>query len=56
MLPVYFLLYICGYLVSLVLTKSVDENDVLLFETILKKTGVAPEAVQKIVGRIRKYS
>jgi O-antigen/teichoic acid export membrane protein len=55
MLPVYFLLFICGYLVSLVFTKSVDESDVHLFETILKKTGVAPEGVQRIAGRIRKY-
>ncbi|MGC2063686.1 MAG: MATE family efflux transporter [Thermodesulfovibrionales bacterium] len=54
MLPVYFLLYICGYIALLILTRSLDAEDVFLFGEILKKAGVAPEAAQKIIGKIYK--
>jgi hypothetical protein len=54
MLPIYFLLYICGYFVSLVVTRSLDAEDVLLFGEILKRAGVAPETKRTIIGRIYK--
>jgi Na+-driven multidrug efflux pump len=54
MLPVYFFLFICGYVVSLFLTRSIDPYDVFLFGEILKRAGVAPEVAQNIMGRISK--
>ena len=52
MLPVYFLLYVCGYFVSLVVTRSLDAEDVLLFGELMKRTGVSPEVTKNIIGRI----
>ncbi len=54
MLPVYFLLYICGYFVSLVVTRSLDAEDVFLFGEVMKRTGVSPEVTRNIIGRIYK--
>ena len=52
-LPVYFLLYICGYLASLILTRSLDAEDVFLFSEILKRAGVEPETTRRIMKKIR---
>jgi len=54
MLPVYFMLYICGYLASLILTRSVDDEDVFLFGEIMSRAGVAPETTRRIIARIYK--
>jgi hypothetical protein len=51
--PFYFLLYICGYLASLILTRSVDVNDILLLETLLNKVGVLPETTNKIKSIVK---
>lgn len=56
MLPVYFLLYICGYIASLVFTRSVDDEDVLLLEALLKRAGVAPEVTRGIAAGIHKWT
>lgn len=52
MLPVYFILYICGYMASLILTRSIDEDDIMLLETLLNKLGVAPVITKKITDSI----
>jgi O-antigen/teichoic acid export membrane protein len=54
MLPVYFLLYIAGYVGLLFLTKSLDAEDAFLLENILEKAGVRPETARKITRRINK--
>ncbi len=54
MLPVYLVLYVCGYVASLFLTHSVDAEDIFLFGEILKRAGVAPETTRTIIGRIYK--
>ena len=54
MLPVYFILFICGYFVSLVITRSLDAEDVLLFSEVMKRIGVSPEITGNIIGRIYK--
>jgi O-antigen/teichoic acid export membrane protein len=54
MLPLYFLLYVGGYMVSLVFTRSIDPQDVFLFGEVLKRAGVASEATQNIMARISK--
>ena len=52
MLPVYFLLYICGYFASLVLTRSIDNEDAFLFTGILKRIGVSGDPVKRVMGRL----
>lgn len=52
MLPVYLFLYIFGYLALLILTRSLDAEDVFLFGEILKKAGVPPETARKFIGHI----
>jgi O-antigen/teichoic acid export membrane protein len=52
MLPVYFLLYIFGYIASLILTRSLDTEDIFLFEKVMEKAGLAPEATRKMLGWI----
>jgi O-antigen/teichoic acid export membrane protein len=54
MLPVYFLLYVCGYVASLIFTKSLEAEDVFLLGEILKKAGVAPELINNVIWRIYK--
>jgi O-antigen/teichoic acid export membrane protein len=55
MLPVYFLLFIFGYVVSLILTRSLDAEDVFLFGEILKRAGIDPELTQKMIRLIYKH-
>jgi O-antigen/teichoic acid export membrane protein len=52
MLPVYFLLYICGYIASLVFTRSIDKEDVFLFTGILERLGVSVGPVIRVIGRL----
>jgi O-antigen/teichoic acid export membrane protein len=53
-LPVYFILYICGYVASLVLTRSLEAEDIFLIKKIMERAGVAPEAAQRIMGKLPK--
>lgn len=52
MLPIYFLLYILGYVASLIITRSFDREDVFLFGELIKKAGATPELAQKIIGKM----
>jgi O-antigen/teichoic acid export membrane protein len=54
MLPLYFLLYVGGYMVSLILTRSIDSQDAFLFGEVLNRAGVAPKVARQIVGKIYK--
>jgi|WetSurMetagenome_2_1015567.scaffolds.fasta_scaffold00068_11 O-antigen/teichoic acid export membrane protein len=40
MLPIYFLLFIAGYIFSLVITKSIDKEDRHIFDSLQKKFGL----------------
>lgn len=40
MLPVYLLLYLAGYFISLLITKSIEQEEVALFDAISEKTGL----------------
>ena len=52
MLPVYFLLYICGYIASLFLTRSLHNEDIFLFRELMNTAGVAPVITEKIIRKI----
>jgi O-antigen/teichoic acid export membrane protein len=52
MLPVYFLLYSCGYVAALFLTRSLDAQDVFLFGEIMKRAGIEPEVTRKLLEKI----
>ena len=52
MLPVYFLLYLCGYAASLIFTNSLEAEDIFLIRKIMERAGFAPEAAQRIIGKI----
>ena len=54
MLPVYFVLYISGYIASLIFTRSIDDEDFMLFGEILKRIGIAPENARKLMEKIYK--
>ena len=54
MLPVYFLLYVCGYAASLIFTNSLEAEDIFLIKKIMERAGFAPEAAQRIIGKIYK--
>jgi len=54
MLPVYFVLYISGYIASLIFTRSLDDEDFMLFDEILKRVGVDKEVASKVMGKIHK--
>jgi O-antigen/teichoic acid export membrane protein len=41
MLPLYFLLFIFGYALSIILTRSIDEEDAFLFKLVMDKLGVS---------------
>ncbi len=45
MLPVYFLLFVGGYGASLLLTRSIEAEDLFILERVLNRMGVQPEPV-----------
>jgi len=52
MLPVYFCLYIAGYLLLLMLTRSLDDEDIFLLKEFMAKAGVMPETSDKVIRKI----
>lgn len=51
MLPVYFALFIAGYVLVLLFSKSLDHEDLFMFEAISKKTGLEMNFIRKILQR-----
>ncbi|MGD0282771.1 MAG: flippase [Dissulfurispiraceae bacterium] len=49
MLPVYLLMYIAGYFISLRITKSFEEDDIQMFEIISEKTGFKMNMIRKFL-------
>ncbi len=52
MLPFYFIVYIGGYICSLIVTGSLEDEDFFLLGSIMRRAGFAPEITQKVIGRI----
>lgn len=53
LLPVYFILFVMGYVIALLFTKSVTGEDVALFEAVLRKTGLEMHTLRRVLGRYR---
>ena len=54
MLPLYFLLFLFGYALSIMLTRSIDEEDAFLFTMVMDKLGVPgpmTESLMKFISR-----
>jgi O-antigen/teichoic acid export membrane protein len=51
MLPLYFMLFLIGYFVSLLLTRSLDREDIAMFEAISEKTGLEMKFIRKLIYR-----
>jgi O-antigen/teichoic acid export membrane protein len=51
MLPLYLLAFVCGYCAVLLLTKSVEREDLYIFEQVLKKVGVQSQNAKRIIGK-----
>ena len=54
MLPLYFLIFLCGYLISILVTKSLDEEDLFLFKMTLDKLGVSEQHIDSLLKFISK--
>ena len=52
MLPFYFLLYVGGYIIALLITRSLDEDDIGLLSTLLDRAGADPELTKRIIKKI----
>ncbi len=52
MLPLYFCLFVAGYITLLFLTHAIDAEDIFLFASILEKAGISPETAKRITGRM----
>jgi O-antigen/teichoic acid export membrane protein len=55
MLPLYFILFITGYLFSLLFTRSLDKEDIAFFEAVSEKTGLKMELIRKILYKFRHF-
>ena len=53
MLPLYFLLFIFGYALSIILTRSIDEEDAFLFKMVMDKLGVSGPMTESLMKLYR---
>jgi O-antigen/teichoic acid export membrane protein len=51
LMPLYFILFIGGYIFSLLLTRSLDSEDIALFEAVSKKTGLEMRLMRKTLHK-----
>ncbi len=51
MLPLYFIMFIGGFFMSLIITRSIGEEDSAMFEAISERTGLKISRLQKIFYR-----
>lgn len=51
MLPIFFSIFIGVYILSLLITKSIDEEDISMFEAIERRTGMDMKIIKKIAGK-----
>jgi O-antigen/teichoic acid export membrane protein len=51
MLPLYFLLFVGGYAASLLITRSIEREDIFIFQEVLKKMGVEGATAVRFLSR-----
>jgi O-antigen/teichoic acid export membrane protein len=51
MLPLYFLLFVGGYTASLLITKSIEREDIFIFQEVMKKLGMEGARAVGFLGR-----
>jgi O-antigen/teichoic acid export membrane protein len=51
LMPVYLVLFILGYFVLIPLTRSIEDEDVFLFEAISKRTGLEMRPIRKVINK-----
>jgi len=49
MMPIYFTLFVAGYVFSLFVTKNIDKEDVAMINTISEKTGIKLDMLTKVI-------
>jgi O-antigen/teichoic acid export membrane protein len=49
MLPLYFIVFVIGYLFSLLITGSIDKEDIFMLDVISEKAGIKMELIKKII-------
>lgn len=52
MMPVYLLLFIAGYAFSIIVTRSIDGEDVALMRAVSEKTGMVPKTLMRLLERM----
>jgi O-antigen/teichoic acid export membrane protein len=51
MLPVYFLLFMGGYVASLLITRSLESEDIFIFREVIGKLGIEGAGAVRLLGR-----
>lgn len=51
MLPIYFILFIGGYLAAIVFTRSIEKEDIAMFEAVTGRLGVEMASIKKLLRR-----
>ncbi|MGD2080901.1 MAG: flippase, partial [Nitrospirota bacterium] len=51
MLPIYLALFVGGYAASLLVTRSIEREDIVLFEAVSAKTGLRMEGLRKVMHK-----
>jgi O-antigen/teichoic acid export membrane protein len=54
MLPLYLVLFVGGYVLSLLLTGGIEREDIALFEAVSTKTGLRLESLRKLINKFAK--
>lgn len=52
MLPLYLVLFVGGYALSLLLTRSIEREDIALFEAVSARTGLKLETLRKLLHKV----
>jgi O-antigen/teichoic acid export membrane protein len=52
MLPLYFAAFVSGYGAVLLLTKSVEKEDIYILERVLEKVGVQSQTAKRFIGKL----
>jgi hypothetical protein len=50
MLPLYFILFVIGYALSILLTRSVEREDLDLLDAVSERTGIEMKFLKNLMG------
>ena len=56
MLPLYLVIFITGYIASILLTRSIEAEDLDMLEAVGKRAGIDTKKVQRILQRFRVHT